>query len=170
MMISYESFSPKVPQTVFVADGVRLIGRVRIGDRSSIWFNAVLRGDNDRIVIGRETNIQDGAILHVDTGFPCIVGDRVTVGHRAILHGCSVAEDVVVGMGAILLNGAKIGREALIAAGAVVKEGQEIPERSLAVGIPAKIIRELNEDDIRRMEEGTQDYVLKGEAYRKALR
>ena len=169
-MISYENFSPEVPQTVFVADGVRLIGRIRIGDRSSIWFNAVLRGDNDRIVIGRETNIQDGAILHVDAGFPCIVGDRVTVGHRAILHGCSVAEGVVVGMGAILLNGAKIGREALIAAGAVVKEGQEIPERSLAVGIPAKIIRELNEDDIRRMEEGTRDYILKGEAYRKALR
>ncbi len=171
-ILSYDGNSPEIPDSVFVADGARIIGRVCVGERSSIWFNAVLRGDNDRIVVGRETNVQDGAILHVDGGFPCIVGDRVTVGHRAVLHGCTVADGVVVGMGAIILNGAKVGREAFVAAGALVKEGQEIPERALAVGIPAKIVRTFNDDDeiLRRMREGTEDYVLQGETYRDLLR
>ena len=167
-LLTYDGNSPEIPDSVFVADGVRITGRVRFGERSSIWFNAVLRGDNDRIVVGRETNVQDGAILHVDAGFPCIVGDRVTVGHRAILHGCTVADDAVVGMGAIVLNGAKVGREAFIAAGALVKEGQEIPDRALAVGIPAKVVRMFSDGDeiLARMREGAADYVRRGETYR----
>ena len=170
-VISYNGVSPETPDTVFVADGARLIGRVRVGEGSSIWFNAVLRGDNDRIVVGQETNVQDGAVLHVDAGFPCIVGDRVTVGHRAVLHGCAVADDAVIGMGTIVLNGAKVGREAFVAAGALVKEGQEIPDRALAVGIPAKVIRTFGDDEddrrmLERMREGAADYVRKGEAYR----
>ncbi|MSS71750.1 MAG: gamma carbonic anhydrase family protein [Candidatus Latescibacteria bacterium] len=170
-IISYDGISPEAPDTVFVADGARLIGRVCVGERSSIWFNAVLRGDNDRIVIGQETNVQDGAVLHADAGFPCLVGDRVTVGHRAILHGCAVADDAVIGMGAIVLNGARVGREAFVAAGALVKEGQEIPDRALAVGIPAKVIRTFGDDEndrrmLERMREGAADYVRKGETYR----
>ena len=174
-VIPYEGVSPEAPDTVFIADGARLIGRVRVGERSSIWFNAVLRGDNDRIAVGSDTNVQDGAVLHVDTGFPCVVGDRVTVGHRAILHGCAVFDGAVIGMGAIVLNGARVGREAFVAAGALVKEGQEIPDRALAVGVPAKVIRTFGdgEDDRRmleRMREGAEDYVRKGEAYRASLR
>jgi carbonic anhydrase/acetyltransferase-like protein (isoleucine patch superfamily) len=174
-VIPYEGVLPEVPESVFVADGVRVIGRVSVGERSSLWFNAVLRGDNDRIMVGRETNVQDGAVLHVDAGFPCIVGDRVTVGHRAILHGCTVADDAVIGMGAVVLNGARVGREAFVAAGALVREGQEVPDRALAVGIPAKVIRALGdgEEDRRmlgRMREGAEDYVRKGEAYRAILR
>jgi carbonic anhydrase/acetyltransferase-like protein (isoleucine patch superfamily) len=170
-IISYDGVSPEVSESVFVADGVRVIGRVRVGERSSLWFNAVLRGDNDRIAVGRETNVQDGAVLHVDAGFPCLVGDRVTVGHRAVLHGCTVADDAVIGMGAIVLNGAKVGREAFVAAGALVREGQEIPDRALAVGIPAKVIRTFGDDEgdrrmLERMREGAADYVRKGEAYR----
>jgi len=170
-LIPYDGVSPEVPESVFVADGVRVIGRVSVGERSSIWFNAVLRGDNDRVVIGRETNVQDGAILHVDAGFPCVVGDRVTVGHRAVLHGCTVADDAVIGMGAVVLNGAKVGREAFVAAGALVKEGQEVPDRALAVGVPARVIRTLGDDEddrrmLGRMREGAADYVRKGEAYR----
>lgn len=167
-ILPFDGMSPEIPDRVFIADGVRVVGRVQVGEKSTLWFNAVLRGDNDRIVVGRETNIQDGAILHVDAGFPCVVGDRVTVGHRAILHGCTVADDAVIGMGAIVLNGARVGREAFVAAGALVKEGQEIPDRALAVGIPAKVVRTFSDGDeiLRRMREGAEDYVRRGETYR----
>lgn len=167
-LLPYDGQSPQIPDSVFVAEGVRVVGRVQVGERSSLWFNAVLRADNDRIVVGTETNVQDGAILHVDAGFPCIVGDRVTVGHRAILHGCTIENDAVVGMGAIVLNGARVGRKAFVAAGAVVKEGQEIPEQALAVGVPAKVVRTFSDDDeiLRRMREGALDYVQRGETYR----
>jgi carbonic anhydrase/acetyltransferase-like protein (isoleucine patch superfamily) len=167
-ILPYEGTLPEIPETAFLADGARIVGRVRLGEKSSIWFNAVLRGDLDRVVVGPESNVQDGAVVHVDIGFPCTIGDRVTVGHRAVLHGCEVSDGAVVGMGAIVLNGAKVGREAFIAAGALVREGQEIPERALVVGVPGKVVRILADEEeiLRRMREGVQDYVRRAEIYR----
>ncbi len=131
-----------IPDTVFVADGARVTGDVRLGDQVSIWFNAVLRGDINFIQIGDRTNIQDNCVCHLENDIPCIVGSDVTVGHNAILHGCTVEDGCLIGMGAIVLNGARIGKGSIIGAGAVVKEHMVVPPGSLVVGIPGKIIRD----------------------------
>ncbi len=140
---SYKDWKPLLHDPVFLAPGARVIGRVEIGENSSVWYNAVIRGDVDRVQIGRSTNIQDGAVVHEDEGYPCIVGDHVVVGHNAVLHGCTIEDNVIIGMGAIILSGAKIGANSVVAAGALVPGGREIPPNSLAVGSPAKVAREL---------------------------
>jgi carbonic anhydrase/acetyltransferase-like protein (isoleucine patch superfamily) len=124
----------------WVAPNATLIGKVRIGEEASIWFGAVLRGDNEPIAIGARTNIQDLALMHTDPGFPVTVGSDCTIGHRAIVHGASIGDGSLIGMGAIVLNGARIGRRCLIAAGALVREGSEIPEASLVAGVPGRIV------------------------------
>ena len=161
--------SPKIHPSVFIAPGTMIIGDVTIDEESSVWFNCVLRGDLDRIEVGARTNIQDSAVVHLDKGFPCIIGDDVTVGHGAIVHGCTIGNGALIGIGAIILSGAKIGEGAMVAAGALVREGQDIPPKTLAVGLPAQIRRDLTEVDLARMRLGKEDYVSRGQIMRTAL-
>lgn len=136
---------PHVDPSVFLAPGASVLGDVTIGAESGIWYTTVLRADTESITVGAGTNLQDGCVVHADPGFPAVIGDDVSVGHRAVLHGCSIASGVLVGMGAVVMNGARIGTGSLIAAGAVVPEGVEIPEGSLVAGVPGKVRRELSE-------------------------
>ena len=137
------SLKPKIDPSAYIADGVRILGDVMIGKNASIWYNCVVRGDADRIEIGENTNIQDGTIVHVDHGVPCLIAKNVGVGHNAILHGCVIKEGALIGMGAILLSGSEVGEGAVIAAGALVTEGQKIPPRTVWAGIPARQIKEV---------------------------
>jgi len=142
-----DAISPELPadDSHFVAPGAHVIGRVRMGANSSVWFNAVVRGDTDLIDIGAGANVQDGCVLHTDPGFPLVIGANATIGHNVILHGCTVGEGALIGMGATVLNGAKIGRNCLVGANALVTEGKEFPDNSLIVGAPAKAVRTLDE-------------------------
>lgn len=143
----YGKFYPRLAESVFVAPGARIIGRVEIGEGSSVWYNTVIRADADGVKIGRETNIQDGCALHEDEGFPLVLGDRVSVGHNVILHGCTIEDGALVGMGAIVMNGARVGAGAVVGAGALVPQGHEIPAGCLAVGSPAKVVRPLSDKE-----------------------
>jgi carbonic anhydrase/acetyltransferase-like protein (isoleucine patch superfamily) len=143
----------------WIAESASVVGNVHIGAEVGVWFGAVIRGDNERITIGEGSNIQDGAVLHTDPGFPLTVGAGCTIGHRAILHGCSIGEGSLVGMGATILNGARIGRRCLVGAGALVTEGKALPEGSLIIGAPAKAARELNADEIARLARSAEHYV-----------
>ncbi len=170
MQIAYQDILPKIHPSAFIAPGAMIIGDVTIGEESSVWFNCVLRGDLERIEVGARTNIQDGAVVHLDPGFPCLIGDDVTIGHGAIVHGCTVGDGAMISMGAIILTGAKIGERAIVAAGAVVREGQEIPPDTLAMGIPAQVKREVTPADLERVRLGREDYVVRGQLMRKALK
>jgi carbonic anhydrase/acetyltransferase-like protein (isoleucine patch superfamily) len=132
--------TPQVDPSAFVAEGAVVAGDVRLGARSSVWFGCVLRSEVESITIGAETNVQDLTVVHTDPGSPVVLGDRVSVGHRAVLHGCTIEDDVLVGMGAVILNGARIGRGALIGAGAVVTQGTEVPAGAMALGVPARVV------------------------------
>ncbi|WP_375535425.1 gamma carbonic anhydrase family protein [Alteribacillus sp. HJP-4] len=166
MLYPYKNNFPKLHPTVYIAPGARLIGNITADKNVTIWFNAVIRGDNDQIKIKEGTNIQDGAIIHADPEQPVEVGENVTVGHNAILHGCTVKEGALIGMGATVLNGAVIGEGALIAAGAVVGEGTEVKSNTIYAGVPAKQIKTLSEGNRARLKEGAEDYVLKGKTYK----
>jgi carbonic anhydrase/acetyltransferase-like protein (isoleucine patch superfamily) len=166
MLIAYRGIMPKVHESVYIAEGAKLIGDVTVGENSSIWFNAVLRGDMAPIRIGRDCNVQDGAIGHVNADQPLIVEDGVSVGHGAIIHGCRIGRGTLIGMGAIVLNGADIGEYALVGAGAIVTENKTIPPYTLSLGSPARVVRELNDQDLLRMRRTTESYVMKGKEYR----
>ena len=168
MQIAYKDILPTIHPTAFIAPGAMIIGAVTIGKESSIWFNCVLRGDLEYIEVGERTNIQDGTVVHLDPGFPCVIGDDVTIGHGAIIHGCTVGDGAMISMGATILTGAKIGERAIIAAGAVVREGQEIPPDTLAMGLPAQVRREVTEADLERVRSGREGYVARGQLMRKA--
>ena len=170
MLITYEGIEPNIHSSVFVAPGAMIIGDVAIGGESSVWFNTVLRGDLEPIQIGCRTNIQDGTVIHMDKGTPCLIGDDVTVGHGAILHSCAIENDALIGMGAILLTGSRIGEGAIIAAGTLVLEGQEIPAGTVAMGVPAKVRREVTEEERKRVQHGKDDYVLRGRIMRESLK
>ena len=157
-----------VDESVFIAPNATVLGDVIVGSESSIWFGAVIRGDTESIRIGNKTNVQDLAVLHADSGFPCVLGDRVTVGHAAIVHGAEVGDDVLIGMQAVVMNGAKIGSGSIIAAGAVVIEGMEVPPGSVVAGIPARVKRETNERDRERIQHAADHYVESGRQYRQA--
>jgi carbonic anhydrase/acetyltransferase-like protein (isoleucine patch superfamily) len=152
---------PQTPAegSYWVAPTAAVIGNVRLAEGVGIWFGAVLRGDNELIDIGRDTNVQDLTVMHTDPSYPLSIGAGCTIGHRAILHGCTVADNVLVGMGAIILNGAHIGKNSLIGAGALVPEGREIPEGSLVVGTPGKVVRSLTDEQIGRLRESAAHYV-----------
>ena len=169
MQIAYQDTFPNSHPSAFIAPGAMIIGDVTIGEESSVWFNCVLRGDLERIEVGVRTNIQDGTVVHLDPGFPCLIGDDVTIGHGAIVHGCTVGDGAMISMGAVILTGAKIGERAIVAAGAVVREGQEIPPDTLAMGIPAQVRREVTAADLERVRLGREDYVVRGQVMRKAL-
>ena len=168
MLIAYQNKSPRIHASAFIAEGAMIIGDVTIGEQSSVWFNCVLRGDVDRIEVGARTNIQDGVVVHMDKNFPALIGDDVTIGHGAIMHGCTIEDGAMISMGAIILTGAKIGARGVVGAGAVVREGQEIPPESLAVGLPARIRRDVTTEELERMRLGKDDYVLRGQLMREA--
>ena len=153
----------------FVADDATIIGDVRLGDRSSVWFGCVIRGDNDRITIGANSNIQDGCVLHVDPGVPLTIGTGVSVGHRVMLHGCTVGDNALIGIGSTIMNGAKIGRDSIVGANALITENKESPAGSLILGAPAKVVRELREDEIERIREVAARYVENAARYREDL-
>ena len=150
---------------VFIAPNATVIGNVSLGSESSVWFNAVLRGDGDAITIGKRTNIQDGAIIHVDPGFPVMIGDEVIVGHAAIIHGATVGDNTLVGMRSTILNGAVVGKWCIIGAHALVTEGMQIPDYSLVVGSPAKIVKTLSEEQIQKVKHNAEVYVALAKRY-----
>lgn len=153
----------------YIAPGARVIGNVTLSEQVGIWFNAVLRGDNEAITIGQGSNVQDGCVFHTDPGFPLTIGADVTVGHSAILHGCSVGDGSLIGMGAVVLNGAKIGKGCLIGANALVTEGKDIPDFSMAVGQPAKVIRPIDEAFAAELRRAADVYKKRQKHYRNGL-
>ena len=167
---SLNGVTPKIADDVYIAPGAIVAGDVEIGTGSSIWFNVVLRGDTEPIRIGARTNIQDGAVLHIDPGAPFIVGYDVTIGHGAIVHGANIGNGATIGMGAVVLSFATIGERAVIAAGAVVSEGTEVPPATLMMGVPAKPRRELEPELQERMAMGSRHYVENGKRFRTGLR
>lgn len=164
-LLPFNGVMPTVEDGAWVAPGATLIGAVTLRAGASVWFGSVVRGDGDSIEIGEDSNIQDGCVLHADPGLPLRMGSGVSVGHGAIVHGCTVEDDVLVGMGARVLNGARIGRGCLIAAGAVVLEGTEVPPGSLVAGVPGKVRRELSDDELERVRENARSYVRRRQQY-----
>ncbi len=162
---SYDGREPKIAPTAFIAEGVRIIGGVEIGEKASVLFNSVLRGDINDIRVGAYSNIQDNSTLHVADDFPCIVGEYVTVGHGVNLHGCVIEDEVVVGMGAIVLNGVVVGRQSTIGAGAVVPPNTKIPPRSLVLGVPAKVTKQLSEEQAAGNKHWAEKYVRVSRKY-----
>jgi carbonic anhydrase/acetyltransferase-like protein (isoleucine patch superfamily) len=154
----------------WVAENATVLGRVLIEADASIWFNAVLRGDTEPIRIGVRANVQDGCVLHTDVGFPLQVGAEVTIGHGAILHGCSIGRGSLIGIGAVVLNGARVGEECLIGSHALIPEGKVIPARSVVMGSPGKVTREVNARDLTRMRESCEDYVGRWQLYARGFR
>lgn len=161
--------APQVHESAFVADSATLVGRVVLDELTSVWPGAVIRADSEPIVVGRGSNVQDCAVLHVDPGVPMTIGANVTVGHQAMLHGCTIGDGTLVGIKAVVLNGATIGRECLIGANALVPEGKAIPDRSLVVGSPGRVVRTLTDEDVARMKRAAEVYVANGERYRAGL-
>lgn len=155
----------QIHPSAFIASGAVIVGDVILAELTSIWFNAVLRGDTTPITIGARSNIQDGAILHADPGFPAEIGEGVTVGHGAIVHGAKIGHNTVIGMGAIVLNGAVVGENCIVGAGALITEGKIFPSGVLIIGSPAKAVRELTEDDINRNYLSAETYVMRSRAF-----
>lgn len=158
----------QIAADVFIAAGAQIVGDVTIGEESSVWFNAVIRGDCEAIRIGLGTNVQDNCVLHADPGFPCRVGDGVTIGHAAVVHGAKLGDNVVIGMHAVVMNGADVGRDSLVAVGAVVTEGTVIPPGSLVLGLPGKVVRALSADEIARNRRSAEHYIANAKVFRGA--
>jgi len=164
--------SPDLPESgnYFIADSAVVIGKVRLMNLASVWFGAVLRGDNEWIEIGEGSNVQDNSTCHTDLGFPLTVGRNCTVGHNVILHGCTIEDGALVGMGSIVMNGARIGRGSIVGAGAVITEGKEFPEHSLIIGSPARVIRTLDPAQVQKMGGAAQFYAANGPRFKKGLK
>ncbi|SFA39731.1 Carbonic anhydrase or acetyltransferase, isoleucine patch superfamily [Parageobacillus thermantarcticus] len=166
MIYPYKGKSPKIAESAFIADYVTITGDVVIGEETSIWFNTVIRGDVAPTIIGNRVNIQDNSVLHQSPNNPLIIEDGVTVGHQVILHSAIIRKNALIGMGSIILDGAEIGEGAFIGAGSLVPQGKKIPPHTLAFGRPAKVIRELTDEDVREMERIRREYVEKGQYYK----
>ena len=167
MIVTFEGHTPEISPDCFVAENAAVVGRVKLGADSSVWFGAVIRGDEDSITVGEDTSIQDNAVLHCDTGHPITIGSSVTIGHAAVVHGCTVDDNALIGMNAVVLNGAHIGANAVVGAGAVVRENDEIPAGAVAVGVPAKVVK-VSEDYNRSMNSlNAAVYVQLSREYRK---
>jgi len=169
MKYAYHEHQPQVAESSYIAPGAAVIGRVHLAEAVSVWFNAVLRADNDDIRIGRGSNVQDGCVLHVDEGYPIEVGENCTIGHKVMLHGCTVGDGSLIGMNAVVLNGAKIGRGCLIGANALVTEGMEVPDGSLVLGSPAKVIKPLGDEAVKMLANGAAHYQDKIDRYKTGL-
>ena len=163
--------SPTLPQEgeYWIAPNAVVLGNVILKKNASIWFGATIRGDNDPITIGENSNVQDGSVLHTDTGYPLTIGSNVTVGHMVMLHGCTIGDNSLVGIGSIILNGAKIGKNCLIGANCLITEGKEIPDNSLVMGAPGKVVRELSPEHAARIALGAAHYVENWKRYRREL-
>lgn len=170
-LYALDGFSPELPSDgdFWIAPDANVIGRVKLGSGVSVWFGATLRGDNEEIRVGRGTNVQENVVMHVDPGFPLTVGEDCTIGHKAMLHGCSVGDRTLVGMGATVLNGARIGRDCLIGAGALVTKGREIPDGSLVIGAPGKAVRDLDAKEIGGLLDSARHYQERMGKYRDGL-
>jgi len=162
-------YETRIDDSAYVAPNATVVGCVTLGRRASVWFNATLRGDNERIEVGDESNVQEGAVLHTDVGHPLRLGKRVTVGHQATLHGCRIGDGTRVGIQAVVLNGAAIGRHCIVGAGAVVGEGEVFPDGVLLTGSPATIARELTKDELARLRQEAGDYVERAQRYKVTL-
>jgi len=165
MIVGYDSVFPKIHGSCFVAESSDLIGDIEIGEDSSIWYNAVIRADGDKCTIGKNTNIQDSAIIHVDVGIPTKIGNDVTVGHGAIVHACTVGNNVLVGMGAIILDRAVIEDNVIIGAGTLISQGKVIPSGSLVIGSPGRVVRSLTEEEIKNIKKSASHYVELSKKY-----
>ena len=161
---------PRIAVGAWVADSAQVIGRVSLAEGASVWYGAVLRGDNEWITLGARSNVQDGTVMHTDMGFPLTLGTDVTVGHQVMMHGCTVGDGSLIGIQAVVLNGARIGRYCLVGAGSVVTEGKEFPDHSLIVGSPAKVIREITPEQVARMASASAFYVENAQRHRSNLR
>lgn len=160
MIKEYKGVMPKISRDVYISENATVVGDVEIGEGSSVWFGAVVRGDVCYVRIGKFSNIQDNAVVHVNYEVPTIIGDYVTVGHSAIVHGATISDYVIVGMGAIVLDRVKVGRNVIIGAGSVVPPGMEIPDGVLVLGVPAKVVRSLTNEEVKHIEKNAIDYVL----------
>lgn len=170
MLVPFKGDKPELHPTVFVAPGAKVIGKVLVGEESTIWFNTVLRGDEGPITIGKRCSIQDNSTIHLYEGAPVVVEDEVTVGHNVILHGCKVGKRSIIGMGSTILDHAEIGEECIIGANTLIPPGKKIPPRSLVVGSPGKVVRELNEKDFEIIQLSIDTYVEKGYDYREIFK
>ena len=165
-----DQFRPRIAASAWVADNATVIGRVELHDEASVWYGAVLRGDNERITLGARSNVQEHCVLHTDPGRPLVIGSGVTVGHQAMLHGCTIGDDTLIGIQAVVLNGAKIGRGCLVGAGAVVTEDKEFPDGSLILGAPAKVVRTIGPEQHASILRSAANYVAKAGRHRAQLR
>jgi len=161
---------PDIAATAYITDSATVVGRVTIKANSSVWFQVTVRGDNEDITIGENCNLQEGAVLHADPGFPLTLGDNVSVGHQAMIHGCTIGEGSLIGIQAVILNGAKIGKNCLVGAGALVTEGKEYPDNSLILGTPAKVVRSLSETDIANLRRIADNYVTRSREFKNTLK
>ncbi|MBY4898738.1 gamma carbonic anhydrase family protein [Cupriavidus sp. AU9028] len=162
--------APSIEADVYVAEEATVIGNVTLKSRASVWAGAVIRGDNEPIVVGQASNVQEGAVLHTDPGAPLTVGDGVTIGHQAMLHGCTVGDGSLIGIQAVVLNRAVIGKECLVGAGAIVTEGKVFPDRSLILGAPARVVRQLSDDDVANLRRNADTYAERQAVYRTDLK
>lgn len=165
-----EGRAPQLAASAWVADSAQVMGDVTLGEDVSVWFGSVLRGDTESLRVGAGSNIQDGSVLHADPGQPLVVGERVTVGHQVMLHGCTIGDESLIGIGAVVLNGAKIGRNCLVGAGALVTEGKEFPDGSMIIGSPAKAVRQLSPEQIEGLRQNAQHYIDNARRYKGGLR
>ncbi|MEW9050478.1 MAG: gamma carbonic anhydrase family protein [Neobacillus sp.] len=169
MKIPYKGISPAIHESVFVAPGAYLIGDVRIGEGSTVWFNAVLRGDDGPIMIGKRCSIQDNSTIHLFEGFPVEIADDVTIGHNVILHGCKIGRSSIIGMGSTLLDNVEVGEECIIGANTLLSGGIKIPPRSLVLGSPGRVVRELTDKDLQMLKMSSEHYVQKGKEFKEIL-
>ena len=160
---------PDVADSAWVADSAQVRGAVTLGEGSSVWFGAVIRGDTETITVGAGSNIQDASVLHADHGFPLVIGERVTVGHQVMLHSCTIGDESLIGIGAVILNGAVIGKHCLVGAGALVTEGKSFPDGSMILGSPAKVVRQLTPEQIEGLRRSAQHYIDNAQRYRRGL-
>jgi carbonic anhydrase/acetyltransferase-like protein (isoleucine patch superfamily) len=164
-LYEFEGHRPVVPDSAFVADSAVLIGKVILGERTSVWPGACIRGDNETIVIGAGTNVQDCAVLHTDIGFPMTIGEEVSIGHQVMLHGCIIGNRCLIGIQSVLMNKVTIGDQSLVGAGTIVPEGKSFPPRSLLLGMPAKIVRTITDEDLEMMRFNADDYIIRRGRY-----
>ncbi|AOH53729.1 gamma carbonic anhydrase family protein [Peribacillus muralis] len=169
MIIPYNNKKPSFDETVFIAPGVHLIGDISIGKESTVWFNSVLRGDEDSITIGEKCSIQDNSTIHLFEGCPVVIEDEVTVGHNVILHGCKIGKRSIIGMGSTILDNVEVGEECIVGANTLIASGKIIPPRSLVIGSPGKVVRRLNEKDLELIQLSIDTYVQKGKDFKAIL-
>ena len=168
-LYNFEENLPKIHESVFVAPDANIIGKIILDEKSSVWFFSTLRGDNELITVGFGSNIQENCVLHTDIGFPLTIGKNCTIGHKAMLHGCEIGDNTLIGMGATILNGAQIGKNCLVGAGALITEGKSIPDGSMVLGMPGRVVKELDEDAINSLLKSAENYQANAVRFMKSL-